>query len=77
MGEPRYFLDQDNSSHWYIVPLDRKAEWEAWLAIDEDDEASWDAPEWAKSIGGSPTLVTFTDPRIIERGLPIKGFAKR
>lgn len=26
----RYFLDQDGDGHWYLVPVDRKADWEMW-----------------------------------------------
>lgn len=55
-----WFLDQDCSSHWYVVPRSRQAEWDAWTSIDEDDPKAWNAPEWAARIGGSPTLVTFT-----------------
>ena len=58
----RYFLDQDNDSHWYIVPLDRKEDWEAWLSIPTDDERGWDVPEFAVTVGGAPQQVTFSDP---------------
>ena len=59
----RYFLSQDNSSHWYIIPVDKQSAWEAWTGLDEDDEKSWTAPEWAIALSGSPSLVTFTDPQ--------------
>lgn len=58
----RYFLGHDQSCHWYLVPAARRAEWEKWSNIPEDDEASWDEPAWAKRIGGDPACVTFTDP---------------
>ena len=29
----RFFLDQDQSSHWYIVPLSRKSEWDEWCEL--------------------------------------------
>lgn len=58
----RFFLDQDNSMHWYLVPESRRAEWSAWTNLPEDDEASWDAPEWARRLSGSPCWVTFTNP---------------
>lgn len=63
---PRYFLDTDNDGHWHIVPIARGGEWHVWLAIPSDDEVSWTVPEWAKSVGGSQTLVTFEDPEITE-----------
>lgn len=59
----RYFLSQDNSCHWYIVPVDKRAEWSAWRELDDDDERSWDVPEFATELSGAPSNVTFTDPR--------------
>ena len=59
----RYYLSTDQSSHWYIVPVERRAEWEAWRDLSEDDERAWEAPEFAKRINGSPSFVTFTDPQ--------------
>jgi hypothetical protein len=55
-----YFLDQDQSSHWYIVPRAHETEWQAWCELDEDDPKAWDAPEWAVRLGGGPNSVTFT-----------------
>jgi hypothetical protein len=57
----RYFLSQDQSSHWYVVPVSKQEEWEEWNDLHEDDPKSWDAPEWATPVGGSYVLVTFTD----------------
>lgn len=58
----RYFLSQDQSAHWYIIPAERRAEWEQWCSLPEDDEASWEVPWFAQRIGGSPSLVTFEEP---------------
>jgi hypothetical protein len=60
----RYFLDRDNSGHWYVVPCDKAPEWHAWVEMDENDEASWDVPEFAQPVGGSHTLVSFMSPDI-------------
>jgi hypothetical protein len=60
----RYFLDQDSSGHWYIVPVDDLDAWEEWTMLSEDDEQSWDPPPFAQRVGGAHTLVTFTDPKI-------------
>ena len=60
-GSTRFFMDTDGDSHWYVIPEDKRAEWDAFCAIPSDDERSWDVPEWATRVGGSPTLVTFTD----------------
>jgi len=64
MADERYFLAQDNSCHWYVVPVAREAEWSEWSQLDEDDERGWEPPGWARPLGGSPRLCTFTDPEI-------------
>ena len=58
----RFFFDTDNDSHWFLVPLERKDEWDAWCSLDEDDENAWDAPEWARPLGGDPSRISFVDP---------------
>ena len=58
----RFYLTTDENSHWYIVPVDKQEEWDDWC--NSDDESSWDAPEWAQPVNGSPTLVTFENPEI-------------
>lgn len=60
---PRYFLDSDQSGHWYLVPEEKRAEWDDWTNLNEDDERSWNEPSYAVRLGGSPSNVTFTDPR--------------
>lgn len=64
MTGERYYLSADNDCHWYVVPLARKAEWEAWLDIPEDDERAWEPPDFAIAVGGAPCLVTFSEPVI-------------
>jgi hypothetical protein len=61
MGE-WFFLDRDNSSHWYLVPTPKREEWVRWTNLPEDDERSWDAPEFAKRLDGSPNRVEFQNP---------------
>lgn len=58
----RYFLAQDNDSHWWIVPVDRWADFAKWTETND-----WTPPDFAIEVGGCPGLVTFTDPRIIDR----------
>lgn len=55
----RFFLSRDSSCHWYVVPSSKRDEWEAWTNLDEDDEASWEAPKWAHEINGPPDAITF------------------
>jgi hypothetical protein len=57
----RYFLDSDDDGHWYVIPVERHEEWKAWCDIDRDDEASWEVPDFAHKLDGSPSLLTFSD----------------
>jgi hypothetical protein len=58
----RFFLSQDNSCHWYLVPAQCRDEWNAWADLPEDDEAGWEPPAFARRLNGSPRMITFTDP---------------
>lgn len=63
MSEERFYFSRDNSCHWYLVPVERREEFERWASLDEDDEAGWDPPEWARRLNGALSRVTFTDPQ--------------
>lgn len=52
----RFFLAHDDSGHRYVVPVERRDEWEAWQEDRETDEA----PDYARRVEGG---LTFTDPR--------------
>lgn len=58
----RYFLAQDNSSHWYIVDAAKRSDWDKWIAIPEHEPASWDTPEFAIALGRGPSFVEFSNP---------------
>ena len=58
----RWFFSTDQSSHWYLVPDERRAEWHTWQLLDEDDERSWQVPPFAYRISSHGSW-TFTDPR--------------
>jgi hypothetical protein len=58
----RFFLSQDSACHWYLVPVGRRAEWEEWCDLDEDDERGWDPPDFARRLAGNPSGVTFENP---------------
>lgn len=60
----KYFLSTDCDGHWFVVPVVKKEEWNAWTSLGEDDENAWEAPEWAYSVGGSPEQVEFEFPKI-------------
>lgn len=56
----RYTLMPDDCGHWYVVPVEKVAEFAAWASSEEGEEA----PEWADRINGSLRLLTFTDYEI-------------
>jgi len=55
-----FYLTTDNDSHWYVVPVAKRDEWDAWCEIDSDDERAWTPPAFAREVGGSPSSVEFT-----------------
>ena len=58
----RYFLDRDDSGHWYLVPAERRKEWVAWVCMDEEDPVSSIVPAYARRLNVSPSRVTFAGP---------------
>ena len=56
----KYFLSQDNDCHWYIVLNENRKEWCEWVELDEDDEKSWDVPNFAQAIN-NPYGITFNE----------------
>jgi hypothetical protein len=59
----RFFIGTDQDCHAYIVPADKRTEWEVWNELDQTTSAAWKVPKWAKAIGCHPTRITFTDPK--------------
>lgn len=57
----RYFLDQDDSCHWYIVPVGNREEWMHWRDSDSED----DPPRWATPLNRPINMVTFEFPRLL------------
>ena len=60
----RFILVQDNDSHWFVIPETEREEWGDWRDFPDTDKRSWTPPDFAQAVGGSPSLVTFTDPKI-------------
>lgn len=58
----KYFLSQDQSCHWYLIPEEWREVWDILCALDEDDPRCWEPPEWAKPIGGGPSSIVFENP---------------
>lgn len=56
----RFCLASDEDAHWYIIPADKKSEWEQ-LNFDED---VLDQVDWARRLSGRPNSVTFIDAQI-------------
>lgn len=54
-----YIITSDNDGHHYVIPKACEDKWSKWLDIPSDDERSWDVPDYAEAVGGSPTLVSF------------------
>lgn len=59
----RYFFDQDNDGHWYLVCATNRKQWNKWLELDSDDSKAWKAPAYARELGSHPNSVTFENPR--------------
>lgn len=64
-ADQRFFLDQDGSCHWFIVPIEFAAKWAAWRNLDEGKPESWEVPDFAIPIGGGPQLVIFSNPILL------------
>ena len=58
-----YFLSQDNSGHWILVPQPIRAWWFKYLEIPDDDERSWVLPEGCIEVGGAPESIVFSNFR--------------
>lgn len=55
-----YFLDRDDSGHWYVVPVSQAKAWQEWLdSTDDEDFCSYAMPEGVEEVGGHPSLVSF------------------
>jgi hypothetical protein len=62
IDDQEYVEVTDQSSHHYYIPLTRYAEWSAWSELDEEDERSWNVPDYAVPIDGGHLI--FKSPRI-------------
>ena len=59
----KYFFDQDESCHWYMIPSERRDEWQKAKELDlETDEGygAWEAGNWENYMtGGGISQVDF------------------
>lgn len=58
----RYFMDRDDSGHWYLVEQQHRADWDVWSNLDEEDPVGWATPRYATRLSGAPNTVTFSAP---------------
>lgn len=57
----RFFFDQDEEGHWYLVPESSREDWEDFVE-DEDRQDEGDVPDGATAIDGVNRFV-FENPR--------------
>ena len=63
MADEKYFFDQDDDGHWFMIPIARRDEWRSWQGVDLDKGDNYD--KWCKSgfedysIGGSINDIEF------------------
>lgn len=57
-----YQIVGDDDGHWYVIPVDRRKEFEDWLdaiyqhELDDEGNRNWDRPDWARLIDGPQSL---------------------
>jgi hypothetical protein len=56
----RYFLDNDEDHHYYVIPADKKDEWEKYV----DDPENNSLPYGCIAVNGHVNRVSFTDPQV-------------
>lgn len=62
MADKRYFIDQDDAEHWYLIEAKRRSDWEEWKSQDwRSDLSNFQTPSYAKDID-LHSYITFTDP---------------
>lgn len=56
---PRFFFDQDQDSHWWMIASEMRPKWEKW----KNSEVSYPMPKnVARPLEGHPRHVTFEMP---------------
>jgi len=57
----RFRVVQDESCHWYIIPENKKDEWDEWAV--SDDAMDGVVPDWAEEANMHVSFLTFKDPK--------------
>lgn len=55
----KYFLDNDDDGHWYLVPVEEREAFEEWLDSDVDEHHIFTAKAYEYMIGGHPNKIEF------------------
>ena len=63
----RYYLEEDNrwdidNQHWYLIPVNKRKEFNEWLGLSAHHVYAGVTPEYAKCIGDNPSSITFLEP---------------
>lgn len=60
----RWILISDDDGHWYLIPASRHEEFDKLLYTGDEECEDFNDVFGEMYINGSPSLVTFTDPKI-------------
>lgn len=55
----KYFIDCDQDCHNYLIPVEKRMDWEDWTRFDTDDQV----PEYAIAIDGVSSIEFEYDPK--------------
>ena len=53
-----FILVRDEDGHWYVIPKDKHEAFYDWIGSSEYQDGI--EPDYAKRVGGAPSLVRFT-----------------
>lgn len=53
----RYCLVSDGDGHWFVIPVYEREAWDTFC--DSPNYGYEPVPEFAETVGGAPSLVTF------------------
>ncbi len=60
----RWRMMSDDDNHWYVIPAERREEFLAWVYGDGGANDGAEQPDWAWSVNGHPSHVTFSQVEI-------------
>lgn len=64
----RFFLDQLTApGDWYLIPVDRRQEWDAFDIECEQTSEQLPVPDWAQPLADGPRWIEFETPQEILR----------